>query len=761
MQVAETSAGKKCRCPGCNELVQIPAASGAPKKSAPAAEPTRSPAKKRQAPASPSGNRRQISSGKQSSLSSSFNDLPPRAKPRRSSTAKKSSQLPLVVGIVGGIALIAGIAFAVVKSGLLNSETGDAVAVNTDASQVQPATQSLPSGGAATNSGLAPASSVPTNFQPVSLQLSGSSDPLLALADRFVTLAEVPNTSDAMKMVDTAAFEVRVNSDQGSAAFQQKGMDVAKVLKNFSRHSFEGTPINSAVRHWKVLGKTTYDGQTAVVLRYYCEPRPPVSWLRDEEFFKSLVPLMSFDEFKSSAGSLFAKSRRRPGDSGVRLPSQPETNGLLLPRAGFMMLCCDDINGQPTLTDIASPIAALRLSRVAGELFLRDYDVITIGGGRNEVRAKPLQVSVFGELPLAGIEMGGELDRMAYFSRYDDAKRREAVPTRPLDEKHRSDRGYRVHEIATHVNTNSPQLQAKIDEFRNDFPNDLGADLITVCLPLVHNEQHITNAAAPAILASAERLHAMWQDPFLRYVQALAAEAQGDAAAASRYLQQARTAGFETAEMHRRNVIAAIEAKDKQGTLIAFEKLCNYWDADRPEPAVADLTSTQNRWAYLSDQIRLAQENDAGATQSMGGPGRAGMPGRFGRGGGRGTGFAGPPESSGQSGSGRSSGDSASGPPPGFESGRSGNMGGPPTMQGPIVTVKFKLSGQFDLRQQASLLAKTLNVSSHQSSHRNGDASITLSYDGTVQSVADAITFGKVESTDEASRTITVVLNAD
>ena len=82
-------------------------------------------------------------------------------------------------------------------------------------------------------------------------------------------------------------------------------------------------------------------------------------------------------------------------------------------------------------------------------------------------------------------------------------------------------------------------------------------------------------------------------------------------------------------------------------------------------------------------------------------------------------------------------------------------------MQGPIVSVKFKLSGQFDLNQQAVLLAKALNVSTHQSSHRNGDASITLSYDGTVQSVADAITFGKVESADETSRTITVVLDGD
>ena len=756
IQVAETAAGKKCRCPGCNNLLQIPAASGTGSKSVP----TRT---KRQAPAPPTVNSRQVASRKQSSAKSSFAQLPPKAKARKTAQVKKNHRLAFVVAIVGGIALVAGLAFAVVKFGLLDFETGDAVAVNSDVVQTQTPIESLPIAGAATDSALDSTSSVASDFRPVSLQLSKSADPILTLADRFVTLAAVPNTTDAMKMVDTAAFEARVNSDRGSAAFQEKGMKLAKVLGNFSRRSFEGTPVNSAVRHWKVIGKTSYDGQTAVVLRYYCEPRPPVSWLRKEEFYQSLVPLMSFEDFKGSAGSLFAKSTLRPGDSGARMPSQPDSNGLLLPRAGFMMLCCDNVDGQPIITDIASPIAALRLSRVAGELFLRDYDVVTFGGGRKEVRAKPLQLSVFGELPLAGIDMGIELDRMAYFSRYADAEARKAVPTQSLDEKHRRDRGYRVHEIATHVNTNSPQLQAKIDEFRKDFPDDPGADLITVCLPLVHNEQQITNVAAPAILASAERLYAMWQDPFLRYVQSLAAEAQGDAVAASRYLQQARTGGFETSEMHRRNVLAAVESNDKQRTLTALNQLSTYWDPDLPEPTVVDLHFTQRQWAYFADQIRLAEERNTESTQSRGGPGRAGMPGRFGRGG-SGTGVTGPSGPSGPNGSGRpphGSGGVGSGPPPGFGSGRPGNRGGPPAMQGPVVTVKFTVSGQFDINQQATKLAKALNVSSHQFSRRNQEVSIKLGYAGTVQSVADAITFGTVESVDETARTITVILDAD
>jgi hypothetical protein len=754
IQVAETAAGKRCRCPGCNGLVQIPAASGTDANSI-------STARKRQRLAPPSAPSRRVASRTQSLAPISFDHLPPKAKRRRTSKGKKNRHLPWVMAMVAGIALVAVLAFAVVKSGLLDSETGDAVAANSDVIQTQPPAESLPSAGAATDSKLDTTSSVSSNFRPLSLQLSKSSDPVLTLADRFATLAAVPNTTDAMKLVDTAAFEARVNSDRGSAAFQEKGMKLAKVIGNFSRRSFEGTPVNSAVRHWKVLGSTSYDDQTAVVLRYYCEPRPPVSWLRKETFFKSLVPLMSFEEFKGSAGPLFAKSTRRPGESGARMPSQPDSNGLLLPRAGFMMLCFDDVNGQPIIADIASPIAALRLSRVAGELFLRDYNVITFGGGRKEVLAKPLQVSVFGELPLAGIDMGIELDRLAYFSRYADAKARKAVPTQSLDEKHRRDRGYRVHEIATHVNTNSPQLQAKIDEFRKDFPNDPGADLITVCLPLVHNEQQITDVAAPAILASAERLYKMWQDPFLRYVQSLAAEAQGDEAAASRYLQQARTGGFETSEMHRNNVLAAVESKDKQRILTALDQLSTYWDPDRPEPTVAELSFVQQQWAYFADQIRLAKERDTASSQSRGGPGRAGMPGRFG---GSGPGLHEPPGPSKPNRSGRPRGGLGgvgSGPPPGFRPGRPGNRGGPPAMQGPIVTVKFTVSGQFDVNQQAALLAKALNVSSHQFSRRNQDVAITLSYAGSVQSVADAITFGTVKSADETSRTIIVVLDAD
>ena len=185
--------------------------------------------------------------------------------------------------------------------------------------------------------------------------------------------------------------------------------------------------------------------------------------------------------------------------------------------------------------------------------------------------------------------------------------------------------------------------------------------------------------------------------------------------------------------MHRRNVLAAVESNDKKRTLTALDQLSTYWDPDRPEPNVVDLSFTQRQWGYFADQIRLAQERDTASTQSRGGPGRAGMPGRFGRGGSD-SGFTEPSGPSEPNGSGRPPGGVGgvgSGPPPGFGSGRPGNRGGPPAMQGPIVTVKFTVSGQFNINQQAALLAKALNVSSHQFSRQNRDVSITLSYAGT------------------------------
>ncbi|MEZ6086541.1 MAG: hypothetical protein R3C05_00590 [Pirellulaceae bacterium] len=79
-------------------------------------------------------------------------------------------------------------------------------------------------------------------------------------------------------------------------------------------------------------------------------------------------------------------------------------------------------------------------------------------------------------------------------------------------------------------------------------------------------------------------------------------------------------------------------------------------------------------------------------------------------------------------------------------------------MTGPKVVVKISSKHSFKGNDLVKPLSSKLGVKGFQFSQSNNNASLTLSYSGTAQSVADAITFGKVDSVDEASRTVTVTI---
>ena len=163
------------------------------------------------------------------------------------------------------------------------------------------------------------------------------SEPMLRASQEFIKFAAVPNSSAAVAMIDQQLFDKRVRGPVGSAAAVLNKVTTKKLLSNFCRRSFESTPGNGALRHWKVIGKTKFDGQEAVLVRYYSEVYPPNKWISDDELLISLIPLISVEQYWDTTGKLRMLAPGTSGDFGNRVPQWPDDNGLFFPRAA---ICC-------------------------------------------------------------------------------------------------------------------------------------------------------------------------------------------------------------------------------------------------------------------------------------------------------------------------------------------------------------------------------------------------------------------------------------
>lgn len=734
LNLADKLAGRQIVCPDCGDVLTVPnrkSASAPPEPGRKQRRPQQSAPPRTNTPPPQRPGKRERPTTR------------PRPKNRQRNRKSNTNLKPIVAGVVG-LALLAGGGVLVTKSGLLESKpASDGLTLTTPPTN----TTSTVSGSPSNTSGV-PANA---NYAPSSLQLSESDDPTLQLANDFVGLAAASRTKDAVKLINRDALQARIDSPAGSEAAQSKRLPLDKMLNNFSGYTLEGTPVNGVVRHWRVIGATTYEGQTAALVRYFSEPKRPDQLLGQEDFLAKLIPLMTFEEFSAAAGAVFVPSDLRPGDYDRRVPQWPNANGFTTPRVGYLLLCCENVAGQMQITDLANPMAKLRFSRAAGVLYLRDWRVTGFGISKEKIKAEPIQVSIFGELPLDGIDQGVEIDRAAAFREYKDPSQGE-VKIGPVLEQFHGIRAHRLNYLNFYLRSNATGLQTAIDEFRGDYPDDLGADLALVSLAMVPDEIRIGGNSAAIIGDAADRLYQSWRDPYLRYVQWLAAEAQADESGANRYLQEARLGGFETAEMHLRLITKAAEAKDKSKAIAALRQLSNYWDPNAPEPSPEKLSRIKRKWDRLADRLSSADGRGTTIGDRMRQSGRDRAMSRIGKG---------PPSGMGQ---GRRPGGNRGnfgGPPPGFGQSqqRSGSgRSGPPPMTGPTIIVEIKLNGTRGLMPKINELAKAIGSNQHQYSRSNDVAKATFRYTGSAQSVADKITFGTVTETDETARKVFVTI---
>ncbi|MFN5950158.1 MAG: hypothetical protein ACK43N_16820, partial [Pirellulaceae bacterium] len=163
-----------------------------------------------------------------------------------------------------------------------------------------------------------------------------------------------------------------------------KDLEAPRVLNHMVSKSLESTPLNDSFRHWRVLGETEYQGEPAVLLRYYSDPEYPRELITGSGRFdqpaklEKLAKTMTFDEFNAVAEDLVYGTKS--SQAGVT-PDRPETLGFLPPRFGYLMLILEPTAQRPKVVDIVSVLGQVPMSQIAGAIYLDSWQVISLGSG--------------------------------------------------------------------------------------------------------------------------------------------------------------------------------------------------------------------------------------------------------------------------------------------------------------------------------------------------------------------------------------------
>lgn len=812
LKVSDDTAGKNCRCPNCDRVLTIPKSSqdapiqaaviAKPAKPSTPAPPTKpiTPVASRPSPKpiaseppklnDPFGTASQIPSGPSSPFDDfDFGAAPaspvatvqskPKAKVELGPMIQMGAIAGIVVGVIGVLFLVGWLIL-----GRGKGPSGSVVLVG------KPAPKS-------TSNKDAPAGMLVVADPPLDPDAGiDLSDPMLETAVDFAKAGRAGSATNALKLIDEKELETRIRGPKGSAEFVEKILKVPAVVSNLGSKSLESMILNGGTHHWKVLGKTTWNGERGVMLRYFVDSGPPKQWIETDAMFNKLAPVLEFDEFRESAGALLFP---RPGDTNQfaqKLPDWPNMNHFLPPRAGFLMLI---FNREGKLVDIVNPMGDLSFSRASGALYLIDYQV-TVMGMRSLPKNLPSKIypSMYGETPRydsMGLSLGATGgDNRTLFRPNPNVP--EATVPKPLSSEDAKKRTSRISDIATHFKANSPELARVIKEFRRDFPNDPGADMVIVSFSMMPIEPTASSNTTPVIDDSIKRLYDTWKDPFLLYVQWFATKNDPNAKDRDLLLQKVLESGFQTSELHQELVSRAIQSGDKASIKQSLSATVKYWAPEVKTPSTESLNIQAGKWSNIRQRIANGEKNGDGSDNGMF-PRR---PGRFGplggiassptpsdpvdkpsqevnppvrpnieppSSGGLGNpppGFGQPPPGFGQPPPGFGQPPPGFGqPPPGFGSPpgsgtRSfpGMQGGPPGIKGPKVIIELTSKSFFDINVLSGALFKKLGVTNSRSSSSNNTGRMEFEFAGTLEEVEKGIDFGKIISRDEKTRTLKV-----
>ena len=711
-------------------------------------------------------------------------------RPKKAARKAPAWLVPVALGALAILGAAAGYALfgpkASISSAFRPVENVENASKDTSATPNRPS-DSVPSG--AKSSGANRAESPEQGFvafASLGPEKSTSSSPAIQVAEEFIGFARKGQSDRAVKMIAPEDFDKR-QKDGASASWEaiMKDLEAPRVLNHMVSGSLESTPLNDSFRHWRVLGETEYQGEPAVLLRYYSDPEYPRELITGSGRFdqpaklEKLAKTMTFDEFNAVAEDLIYGTKS--SQVGVT-PDRPETLGFLPPRFGYLMLILEPTAQKPKVVDIVNVLGQVPMSQIAGAIYLKSWQVISTGGGsESEYKARldkaarigKKAFSIYGTVPgpadstlapqlLSGPELW-----------YRWPKEKNAGPNASADPIEKSlnewwsnqtaSRTTRLVQIAQSLQTKAELAPEWINKFRDAHAGDPGADLAVISFAMTSIEPRMPESLLGVIDDSAERLYMTFNDPFMLYVRALVQQARGDSAGAQKRLAEANRAGFISMRMLREPFEEALKREDKPSVMAALKQIAKYWSQ-------ADLDKPGSYVPQFRDAWNVAKQNAEGVNSDLvqrdpisGGLGRRGPTSS--RGGGdprqpptdRPGGQAGPGGPAGPGGA------SVPGRPSNLngERTRPGSPGGfgpaPPAIEG-SRSVRFVIQTKTSADFAAILekLKQKLGTGNFQMSASGNSATITLGFEGPFQEAVTAVDFGKVTKQDEASRTITV-----
>ena len=711
-------------------------------------------------------------------------------RPKKAARKAPAWLVPVALGALAILGAAAGYALfgpkASISSAFRPVENVENASKDTSATPNRPS-DSVPSG--AKSSGANRAESPEQGFvafASLGPEKSTSSSPAIQVAEEFIGFARKGQSDRAVKMIAPEDFDKR-QKDGASASWEaiMKDLEAPRVLNHMVSGSLESTPLNDSFRHWRVLGETEYQGEPAVLLRYYSDPEYPRELITGSGRFdqpaklEKLAKTMTFDEFNAVAEDLIYGTKS--SQVGVT-PDRPETLGFLPPRFGYVMLILEPTAQRPKVVDIVNVLGQVPMSQIAGAIYLKSWQVISTGGGsESEYKARldkaarigKKAFSIYGTVPgpadstlAPQLLSGPEL-----WYRWPKEKNAGKDPFEETIEKSLNEwlsnqtasRTTRLVQIAQSLQTKAELAPEWINKFRDAHAGDPGADLAVISFAMTSIEPRMPESLLGVIDDSAERLYKTFNDPFMLYVRALVQQARGDSAGAKKRLAEANRAGFISMRMLREPFEEALKREDKPSVMAALKQIAKYWSQ-------ADLDKSGSYVPQFRDAWNVAKQNAEGVNSDLvqrdpisGGLGRRGPTSS--RGGGdprqpptdRPGGQAGPGGPAGPGGA------SVPGRPSNLngERTRPGSPGGfgpaPPAIEG-SRSVRFVIQTKTSADFAAILekLKQKLGTGNFQMSASGNSATITLGFEGPFQEAVTAVDFGKVTKQDEASRTITV-----
>ena len=582
------------------------------------------------------------------------------------------------------------------------------------------------------------------------------------VAASFVQAARLRESVTALQLVDRDLFGKRLLSDEGSHEALGWELSPKEVLGHLTRYPLDGMSSARGRRLWDVVGTSRFDGLPAQMVRYYVEPDSPAGLVRDPELLEPLTELVTLEEFQAAAPSLFRHQRLYKTMYGNN--DSLETNYALAPRFGYALLLFDHAaDGALALCDVVDLMAMRPMSRTAGKRFMDDHHILGYDPGSAAQKAQRRAArrvvhSLFGDVAEGVPLLHPQLSLESTFSNsvsWEDVEE-------TLEEHPRS-RPVWITTVVTAMYLQPDRAAPLVQRFRDQFPDDPGADLAVLFVALLPDEPRTFGARASAVADSARRLHAMWRDPFLLSIQAIAAEAQGDEAAARKLCRQALDQGHQSTSVYRTLLLDAVERGDKHQAVELLRRFNAFWTQVPTQENDREAQRFASRWQRMVETRQRPEAESGAEGRSRGIPflGRRGVP--LARSGHRPSSnrYAGAARGGPAASSQRPTARPQPRPAERFSRQRPGRRPGPQSPQPPLQiegpSVRFNLTNAGGLDLGALTQSLRHRGITHVRAHvSNGEGYLSIQFDGTIAEARALVNFGEVVAVDEAKRTLQV-----